>query len=196
MHAQAYTENVRYSLHYVGRRFTHMKDIISFAGAFIAIQIFKIIMFKKDKDYSGYDERQELIRGRAFRYGFLTLAFLLAATVLWEECVGTLPIEFSLLMMACLMVGCLVVILYDIWKDAYWEIRQTSGSNIAVGLMVSVMAMQYMGLREQIKNGDVIVHGVLTWDGGIYLLILVFFALILANRSVKSWMDKRGGSLA
>ena len=55
MHGQAYTENVRYSLHYVGRRFAHMKDIISFAGAFIAIQIFKIIMFKKDKDYSGYD---------------------------------------------------------------------------------------------------------------------------------------------
>lgn len=171
-----------------------MKDIISFAGAFIAIQVFKIIMFKKDKDYSGYDERQELIRGRAFRYGFLTLAFLLAATVLWEECVGTLPIEFPLLMMACLMVGCLVVILYDIWKDAYWEIRQTSGSNIAVGLMVIVMAMQYMGLRGQIKNGDVIVRGVLTWDGGIYLLILVFFALILANLLVKSWMDKRGGS--
>ena len=139
-----------------------MKDIISFAGAFIAIQIFKIIMFKKDKDYSGYDERQELIRGRAFRYGFLTLAFLLATVVLWEECVGTLPIEFSLLMMAC--------------------------------LMVIVMAMQYMGLRGQIKNGDVIVHGVLTWDGGIYLLILVFFALILANLLVKSWMDKRGGS--
>ena len=69
-----------------------MTDIISFAGAFIAIQVFKIIMFKKDKDYSGYDERQELIRGRAFRYGFLTLAFLLAAAVLWEECVGTLPI--------------------------------------------------------------------------------------------------------
>ena len=87
-----------------------------------------------------------------------------------------------------------VIILYDIWKDAYWGIRQTSGSNIAVGLMVSVMAMQYMGLREQIKNGDVIVHGVLTWDGGIYLLILVFFALILANLLVKSWMDKRGGS--
>ena len=186
MRGQAYTENVRYSLYYVGRRFTHMTDLISFAGAFIAIQIFKIIMFKKDKDYSGYDERQELIRGRAF---------LLAAAVLWEECVGTLPIEFSLLMMACLMVGCLVVILYDIWKDAYWGIRQTSGSNIAVGLMVIVMAMQYMGLRGQVKNGDVIAHGVLTWDGGIHLLILVFFALILANLLVKSWMDKRGGSL-
>ena len=97
-----------------------MSDIFVFTAAFIAVQVFKIIMFKKDKDYSGYDERQELIRGRAFRYGFLTLAALLAAAVLWEECVGALSIEFSLLMMACLMVGCLVVILYDIWKDAYW----------------------------------------------------------------------------
>ena len=51
-----------------------MSEILSFTAAFIAVQIFKIIMFKKDKDYSGYDERQELIRGRAFRYGFLTLA--------------------------------------------------------------------------------------------------------------------------
>ena len=93
-----------------------MSEIFSFTAAFVAVQVFKIIMFKKDKDYSGYDERQELIRGRAFRYGFLTLAALLAAAVLWEECVGALPIEFSLLMMACLMVGCLVVILYDIWR--------------------------------------------------------------------------------
>ena len=74
-----------------------MSDIFAFTAAFIAVQVFKIIMFKKDKDYSGYDERQELIRGRAFRYGFLTLAALLAAAVLWEECVGALPIEFSLL---------------------------------------------------------------------------------------------------
>ena len=72
-----------------------MSEIFSFTAAFVAVQVFKIIMFKKDKDYSGYDERQELIRGRAFRYGFLTLAFSLAAAVLWEECVGALPIEYS-----------------------------------------------------------------------------------------------------
>lgn len=60
--------NVRYNLHYVRR--ISMTDIISFAGAFIAIQIFKIIMFKKDKDYSGYDERQELIRAGHFVMAF------------------------------------------------------------------------------------------------------------------------------
>ena len=38
-----------------------MSDIFAFTAAFIAVQVFKIIMFKKDKDYSGYDERQELI---------------------------------------------------------------------------------------------------------------------------------------
>lgn len=151
-----------------------MSDIFAFTAAFIAVQVFKIIMFKKDKDYSGYDERQELIRGRAFRYGFLTLAALLAAAVLWEECVGALPIEFSLLMMACLMVGCLVVILYDIWQDAYWGIRQTSGSNAAIVLMVAVMVMQYLSFRGHASAGDVIVDGILTWDGGIYLLIFAF----------------------
>lgn len=130
-----------------------MSEILSFTAAFIAVQIFKIIMFKKDKDYSGYDERQELIRGRAFRYGFLTLAFSLAAVMLWEECVGALPIEFSLLMMACLMVGCLVVILYDIWKDAYWGIRQASGSNAAIVLMVAVMVMQYLSFRGHASAG-------------------------------------------
>ena len=157
-----------------------MSEILSFTAAFIAVQIFKIIMFKKDKDYSGYDERQELIRGRAFRYGFLTLAFSLAAVVLWEECVGALPIEFSLLMMACLMVGCLVVILYDIWKDAYWGIRQASGSNAAIVLMVAVMVMQYLSFRGHASAGDVIVDGILTWDGGIYLLI--FFVLRADHR--------------
>ena len=171
-----------------------MSDIFAFTAAFIAVQVFKVIMFKKDKEYSGYDERQELIRGRAFRYGFLTLAALLAAAVLWEECVGALPIEFSLLMMACLMVGCLVVILYDIWQDAYWGIRQTSGSNAAIVLMVAVMVMQYLGFRGHANAGDVIVDGVLTWDGGIYLLIFAFFALIIVNLLLKAWVDKRGGS--
>ena len=145
-----------------------MSDIFAFTAAFIAVQVFKIIMFKKDKDYSGYDERQELIRGRAFRYGFLTLAFSLAAVML--------------------------VILYDIWQDAYWGIRQTSGSNAAIVLMVAVMVMQYLGFRGHANAGDVIVDGVLTWDGGIYLLIFAFFALIIVNLLLKAWVDKRGGS--
>ena len=42
--------------------------------------------------------------------------------------------------------------------------------------------------------GDVIVDGILTWDGGIYLLIFAFFALIIVNLLLKAWVDKRGGS--
>ena len=181
-----YTIDVKYILHYVGRRTTDMSEILSFTAAFIAVQIFKIIMFKKDKDYSGYDERQELIRGRAFRYGFLTLAFSLAAVMLWEECVGALPIEFSLLMK---LDGKEIVNMY-----AYWGIRQASGSNAAIVLMVAVMVMQYLSFRGHASAGDVIVDGILTWDGGIYLLIFAFFALIIVNLLLKAWVDKRGGS--
>ena len=48
-----HTVDVRYSLHIVGRRSAYMSDIFAFTAAFIAVQVFKIIMFKKDKDYSG-----------------------------------------------------------------------------------------------------------------------------------------------
>ena len=30
-----------------------MSEIFAFTAAFVAVQVFKIIMFKKDKDYSG-----------------------------------------------------------------------------------------------------------------------------------------------
>ena len=67
-------------------------------------------------------------------------------------------------------------------------------SLIHILLMVAVMVMQYLGFRGHANAGDVIVDGVLTWDGGIYLLIFAFFALIIVNLLLKAWVDKRGGS--
>lgn len=77
---------------------------------------------------------------------------------------------------------------------AYWGIRQASGSNAAIVLMVAVMVMQYLSFRGHASAGDVIVDGILTWDGGTYLLIFAFFALIIVNLLLKAWVDKRGGS--
>ena len=68
---------------------------------------------------------------------------------------------------------------------AYWGIRQASGSNAAIVLMVAVMVMQYLSFRGHASAGDVIVDGILTWDGGIYLLIFAFFALIGINLKIK-----------
>lgn len=56
------------------------------------------------------------------------------------------------------------------------------------------MVMQYLSFRGHASAGDVIVDGILTWDGGIYLLIFAFFALIIVNLLLKAWVDKRGGS--
>ena len=71
---------------------------------------------------------------------------------------------------------------------AYWGIRQASGSNVAIVLMVAVMVMQYLSFRGHASAGDVIV------DGSIYLLIFAFFALIIVNLLLNAWVDKRGGS--
>ena len=65
---------------------------------------------------------------------------------------------------------------------------------LSIVLMVAVMVMQYLSFRGHASAGNVIVDGILTWDGGIYLLIFAFFALIIVNLLLKAWVDKRGGS--
>ena len=43
---------------------------------------------------------------------FRTMFFLQCFLILWKETIDNIPVEFSLLMMACLMVGCLVTLIY------------------------------------------------------------------------------------
>ena len=71
--------------------------------------------------------------------------------------------------------------------------RRTVGNEACDAGKVSVNG-KVARASYDVKLGDVIVHGVLTWDGGLCLLIFVFFALIIVNLLLKAWVDKRGGS--
>lgn len=154
--------------------------------ALIIIQVFKILAYGKgEKDHGGFDERQELVRGRAFKYGFLTMFFLQCFLILWKETIDNIPIEFGLLMMTCLMIGCLVTLIYCIYKDAYWELRQKSLPFIGMWLFIMVIAIY------GIKNNELVVNGVLTWDGGIYVLVGLLFLIILINVLIKMFIDKK-----
>ena len=83
------------------------------------------------------------------------------------------------------MIGCLVVILFWIWKDAYWELQQ---KRLPFGLlMVFVIVLQVVG----ILMNPVIADGIVIWDGGIFVLTGLFFSIILMNLIVKMILDKK-----
>lgn len=88
-------------------------------------------------------------------------------------------------MMACLMVGCLVTLIYCIYKDAYWELRQKQLPFI--GMWLFIMAIDIYG----IKTNKIVVDGVIVWDGGIYVLIGLLFIILLINVLIKMFIDKK-----
>ena len=50
----------------------------------LAIPLFNIILYKEKEDYGGYDERQEIVRGKAFKYGRKNRSFLFEALITYS----------------------------------------------------------------------------------------------------------------
>ncbi|MEE1411031.1 MAG: hypothetical protein U0J83_03315 [Bulleidia sp.] len=156
-----------------------------FSFAFIFIVVVRILLYKGKDDFGGYDERQEIIRGRGYKYGFLTLVFLETVILLSKDFFMDIPIEFCLLMMACVMIGCLVTILYWIWRGAYWQLRERP-LPFAL-LMMFVIIVQIYGIM---KN-PIVANGMVIWDGGIFVFTLLDFTIILINVIAKGIMEKK-----
>lgn len=167
----------------------NIEYLLGFVSSIIVMAIILLVIRKKSRGTCSYDERQELIRGRGFRYGFFVMAFLMVAGVILDQGMGGLPIELSLLMIGCVMAGCLVVVIYDIWKDAYWGVGQKARPYFILFLVV--MATQCAALAEHIQAGDIVVNGRLAWDGGIFAVTSCFFAVVLVNLGVKMILDKK-----
>ncbi len=164
-------------------------ELIGCVSSIIVIEIILLVIRRKSRGTCSYDERQELIRGRGFRYGFFTMAFLMIGGVILNQGMRGLPIELSLLMIGCVMAGCLVVIVYDIWKDAYWGVGQKARPYFI--LLLVVMVTQCAALAEHIRVGDIVVNGRLAWDGGIFAVTVCFFAVVLISLGVKMILDQK-----
>ena len=143
----------------------------------LAIPLFNIILYKDKEDYGGYDERQEIVRGKAFKYGFLTMVSVEGIMLLKEQTDG-ISIECNVLMMAGILIGVLVVVLYCIWNDAYWQLKQKPMPFVC---MLGAVALSNMFIAK----------GIVTWEGSNPVFMAVFFSIILINVIIKMYIDKK-----
>ncbi len=86
-----------------------------------------VILFRfanKDKKIkTQYDERQEVIRGRGYRYGFYTMLFLEVVLMMVKMAAFIFPIEEYLIHMAVILIGTLVICIHSIWNGVYWGLN-------------------------------------------------------------------------
>ena len=70
-----------------------------------------------------YDERQLRVRGDAYRYAFYSVIICEVILLILEFGEVALPIPTYVLHFGGILIGCLVLCTYCIWKDAYWGLN-------------------------------------------------------------------------
>ena len=88
---------------------------------FIVALIFLLLAIKFGGKKANYDERQELIRGKGFKYGFLTMILVDA---LLAVAVRKIQLAPQLLVLTPLFIGLWVFSIYVLWNSAYFAINQ------------------------------------------------------------------------
>ena len=127
----------------------------------VCISMIILISFSRGKKTlrQEYDERQELARGRAFRYAFFsTLIFI--GGVLCFDWSGLIPGQNQMIFYASgLLFGILVYAAYSIWNDCYFALNQKTNVMIVfitiIGLFNLAMAVSGIIRGTMVRNGQI-----------------------------------------
>lgn len=160
-------------------------------GIVTALIIFALVWKFSKKCLKGkFDERQELVRGRGYKYAFFTILILLTLDLLIESfgAFETLPVTRTLAAFIIILAGVMVYALYCIKNDSYFGVGTDARTYRAVMWVVIVcnIISGITGLRD-----GAMVDGKLAFGPCASLLFCVAFAIILIALTVKQRnMDK------
>lgn len=136
-----------------------------------------------------FDERQELIRGRGYKYAFFTVLWYLVIYSLLKFAFGLKIMDDMAEMFVAVILGVGVYACYTIWKDAYFALNERRKSYI--WLFVAVVVLNVTVGVGHIRDGSFIVDGVLTFGGSANLLAGVLILVILVMLLLKEIASRR-----
>lgn len=126
-------------------------------GVIVGIVVFIALLLISSKDGSikgRYDERQELVRGRAYRYAFFIMILGEAVFMILNEEAGLERyITSSLEMFIALCISIAVYASYCIWHEGYFGLNSNPGR-----LLISFILLGVMN----------VVLGIIAWNDGSY----------------------------
>ena len=164
---------------------------LGFAAGFFAVIIAALILRKVlHRQQTVYDERQEMIRGIAYRYGFFSM-MVAAVVYIFLAGIGLSgAVEPTLAVFIVMITGVITYVSYSIAHGAYFGINNNRKRWIILdGVIVAVNAgcavMEYM-------NGGLFENGVLTLSGNANLICAAAFAAIFAALIVKERSERMG----
>ena len=132
---------------------------------------------------SKYDERQEAVRGKAYRYAFYSVMIYEALMLVLEIGQITLPLPSYILHFAGIIVGCIVLAGYCIWKDVYWGLNNNRKRYAIIFLVCAAL------------NAIPVVFTILgktAFDAAwLNALVLIMLAIVGIELLIKEGIDRR-----
>ena len=90
----------------------------------ILLDIFFLKRFNTDNDINTkYDETQQIVRGKGYKYSFWTMVFLIAGAIVLDACGIELPLQNSVLYFLIILISIMVHTSYCIFNDGYFGIN-------------------------------------------------------------------------
>lgn len=128
----------------------------------VCVIIALLLITKKDGSIKcKFDERQEIVRGRAYKYAFFTMMISEALFIVLNEMADMERyIASSLEMVIAICVGVAVYASYCIWHEGYFALNENPGRLLVVFIILGVMNVVLGGAAWQ--EGRCFENGVLT----------------------------------
>ena len=170
-----------------GERRNNMFASIGLAVGIIVGLIICVLLAKfGNKDgavKSKYDERQEAVRGKAYRYAFYSVMIYEALMLVLEIGQITLPLPSYILHFAGIIVGCIVLAGYCIWKDVYWGLNNNRKRYAVIFLICAALnAIPVVPMITGKTSLD---------SGWLNVIVLIMMAVIGIELIIKEIMDRR-----
>ena len=124
-----------------------------------------------------YDERQELVRGRGFQYGFFAMAACLILEAAYGDWLGQF-VGRDMRTILCLCIGILADTVYVIWHDGYFPVNEHP-LTVILGLTV-LFGMNLLNTILFIRKGMFIQNGELLGGAGYLIWAVILLIELLA----------------
>ncbi len=133
-----------------------------------------------------YDERQIRVRGDAYRYAFYSVIICEVILLILAFGEFTLPVPEYVLHFGGILIGCLVLCTYCIWKDAYWGLNNNR-RRYGIILVVS-------GLLNAIPLFGALSHKTTLDFPFVNLLTCIMLLVVGVELLLKQFLDRRADS--
>ena len=156
-------------------------------GLVLCVILFKIAN-KDHKVKSQYDERQEMIKGRGYKYSFYTMMFCEVVVMLLEMSGVELPIESYLVHTIAILIGCLVLCIHSIWNGVYWGLNNDRKRYTAI--IIFAVILNIIPLVGAIASDSLSGHGINSIPV-LNVIVLIWMAIIGIAALAKKVVDSK-----